>query len=127
MWETGQRVPMATFAPWLYGALYVNPVEYFAVAESVAGTPCYATPKAPHVLVAKGDVVPSEEACARMVEHLKNVEKANALPKFVPGRLEVMFPRSDDSHQLFPRNRFVFTAKDGKVYTIFSGEGKGWR
>lgn len=79
------------------------------------------------MLVAKGDVVPSAEECALMAEHLKHVEKANALPKFVPGRLEVMFPRSDDSHQLFPRNRFVFTAKDGKVYTIFSGEGKGWR
>ncbi len=122
MREMGQRVPMATFAPWLYNALYVNPAEYFAVAEPVAGTPCYSTPKAPHVLVAKGDVVPSAEECARMAEYLKNVEKVNALPKFVPGRLEVMFPRSDDSYQLFPRNRFVFTAKDGKVYTIFSGD-----
>ena len=122
MLNEGHRYPLSVFAPWLYNALYVNPAEYFAVAEQVPGTPCYSTPKAPHVLVAKGDVRPSEEACALMEAQLKKLENINARPKYVPGRLDVWFPLGDDSNQLLPYGRIVFTAKDGNTYTLFSKE-----
>ena len=74
------------------------------------------------MLVAKGEVVPNEDECVHMTEYLKNVAKANTLPKFVPERLRLWFPRGDDFYQHFPSPRFVFTAKDGRVYTIFSGD-----
>ena len=128
MLNEGHRYPLSVFAPWLYNALYVNPAEYFAVAEQVPGTPCYSTPKAPHVLVAKGDVRPSAEACALMEAQLKKLANINARPKYVPGRLDVWFPLGDDSNQLLPYGRIVFTAKDGNTYTLFSkGKPLRWR
>ena len=127
MLDGGHRVPISIFAPWLYHTLYLNPAEYFAVAEPVPKTPCYSAPKAPHVLVAKGDVMPSEEACARMEAHLKKMDGVIALPKYIPGRLDEWFPRGDDANQLLPRERFVFIAKDGNQYTLFSGEPEEWR
>ena len=122
MLEYGRTVPISSFAPWLYRSLYLNPSEYFAEAVPVPGTPCYMTPKAPRVLVAKGDVVPSEAESAVMEKQLQDNSQVPKLLSLVPGRIVASFSTRDDKRQWFATPRFVFTAKDGKVYTIFSGD-----
>ena len=125
--DLGHQKMMAAFAPWLYHTLYLEPAKFFAEAVSVEGAPCFFSEKAPNVLVAKGDVIPSEEECARMLNQLQSYRKAHAGPKYIPRRFLFMFPQTDDTRQSFPSSRYVFTAKDGNRYTIFSGEPEKWR
>jgi len=122
MLEYGGAAPMTSFSPWLYDSLYLEPEKFFAEAVPVSGTPCYMTPKAPRVLVAKGDVVPSEETCAIMAKQLEENAKERKLPWFVSARNVEGFSKREDRRQWFAKPRFVFTAKDGKAYTIFSGD-----
>jgi len=123
--DTHHEKLMTIFAPWLYHTLYLNPEVFFAEAEAVPGTRCFFSPKAPRVLVAKGDVVPTEAESSAMKVRLTPPKKV--ISKWIPGRLYVLFKHEEDMEQNIPSSRFVFTAKDGKVYTIFSGEGEGWR
>lgn len=118
--EVGHPRPMSVFSPWLYRTLYASPTDYFAVAQAIPGTPCYCAPQAPQVLVARGDVTPMPEETCRMWAALQaNNPK---LPRWLPGRFTIMFPRRDDLHFGLPADRFVFTAADGQQYTLFTAE-----
>ncbi|MGN0887092.1 MAG: DUF6056 family protein [Candidatus Spyradenecus sp.] len=118
--DTQHTAPMAVFAPWLYQTLNLEPTAYFAVAKPVAGTSCFVAKAAPHVLVAPGTVEPTEAEAASIKAYLESAPEAPVWPKYLPGRFSVMFPQGDDVYQGFPANRFTFTAKDGKCYTLFS-------
>jgi len=124
--DLGHKEMMVTFAPWLYHALYLEPERFFEEAVPIPGTPCYFSAKAPRVLVAKGDVVPTEEECARMADQFASYGSSIVLPKYIPGRFFAMFPKTDDALQSFPTPRFIFTAKDGKRYTIFADSPNMW-
>ncbi|MGN0890273.1 MAG: DUF6056 family protein [Candidatus Spyradenecus sp.] len=118
--ETQHPAPMALFAPWLYQALNLAPETYFAVAEPVPGTPCFVAKAAPNVLVAPGEVVPTEAEAATIKAYLEAAPYAPVRSKYLPGRFSVMFPQGDDVLQGFPADRFIFTANDGKRYTLFT-------
>lgn len=118
--ETQHPASIAVFAPWLYQTLNLAPESYFAVAEPVAGTPCFVAKAAPNVLVAPGEVVPTEAEAAAIEAYLEAAPYAPVWPKYLPGRFSVMFPQGDDVLQGFPADRFTFTARDGKRYTLFA-------
>ncbi len=118
--ETQHTAPMAVFAPWLYQTLNQAPETYFAVTEPVAGTPCFVAKAAPNVLVAPGEVVPTEAEAVAITAYLEAAPYAPVRPKYLPGRFSVMFPQGDDALQGFPADRFSFTACNGKRYTLFT-------
>ena len=126
MLEAGRHEPMNAFAPWLYHTLYLNPQAYFAVAKLVPGTPCFFASEAPLVLVAKGEVEPTQEEYEVMERFLVGKRDEDARAQGVRGRvinllrLGVFFQRGDYYHQSFPHGRFSFVAHDGERYTVFA-------
>ena len=86
----------------------------------MAGTPCFVAKAAPNVLVAPGEVVPTEAEAVAITAYLEAAPYAPVRPKYLPGRFSVMFPQGDDALQGFPADRFSFTACNGKRYTLFS-------
>lgn len=116
-------IPPAIFSPWLYETLYCSSEEYFREARPLFDEIFYVNSRMPQVIVAKGDVKPSESQVEFLKDYFAHLTAKTRLPFWVPGRIRQMFP---DEHYSFglPRDRFVFTNKDGEVFTLFVYEEK---
>ena len=107
----------AVLSPHLYQTLYQNPSAFFAAAEPI-GDGIYRDPVERGYVVQRGDAPLSASEQMRVRAWLGSVGKPSGWRKCLPGRLGIMFPASD-FYVALPQSRFVFTAKDGNVYTLY--------
>lgn len=110
----------------LYRTLYQNPTLFFNRARNVAQTRFYYLEDSAVCWVKEGGGSLTKREQEALDEHL---EKWRAPPlrtgwrKFLPGRVEQMFPDQNFYFGL-PSEVVQVTSKDGRVYTLYGAERK---